>query len=143
MKKKIIFWVSILVIVISIGYTNIRINNIESQLNGNDKVEESKETVKTEITLQGENATYIQAKFPSVGEYCIEVSDSITFYSDIECTKEIINPRFLSRTYDLIYVGDRRVYCYLLDNGQICYSRGDKYPELLPESYYNMIYKTE
>ena len=142
-KVNFIFGALLLVTVIAIGVTNRRIDKIESQLNEEETIQqkESEELAKTEITLQGEYATYVQAKFPFNGEYCIETSGSITFYSDIECTKEIINPRFLSRTHDVIYIGNRSVYCYLLDNGEICYSRGDKYPDLVPESYYNEFYK--
>lgn len=153
-KGHFIFGAMWIVVIIMMFFTNKRINNIEGQLKAENQSkqeseekiqQESEKEIKQEIVLQGEYAEFVQAIFPFKGEYYVEISGTITFYSDIECTEEITNtPRFLSYNQEYITIGNRQIYAYLLDNGQICYSKGDQLPTLLRESdYYNYYIKSE
>lgn len=167
MKKKIIVFVTVLLCAFSFTgctskrdilkeqqETNNRLSNIEEKLNG----EESEEVTElrqqladaqiqiTELEQQtngkNDDETYIHLKFPSDGSYYKEAYDSVTFYSDPECTKKISNVRFMSPEMDSTQAENGlNIYCLRMDNGKICYCTDSPY--LITEAKYNEMHKTE
>ena len=89
----------------------------------------------------------MQLIFPTDGNYYVEATGMVTFYSDPECENEISTPRFLSREthYKHFYFWkdgfDMEIYCLLTEDGTICYCPGHKMPTLLTEAEYE-VYKS-
>lgn len=160
MKKKIIVFVTVLLCAFSLTgcaskreilkeqkETNNRLTNIEEILDGKESedVTELRQQLAdaqiqiTELEQQTngvtDDGTYVSLKFPSDGNYYKEAYDSVTFYSDPECTQKIFNVRFMSPEVDSTQAENGlSIYCLRMDNGKICYCTD--VPYLITEAKY-------
>lgn len=161
MKKKIIVFVTVLLCAFSLTgcgaskreilkeqkETNNRLTNIEERLDGKESEEVTElrqqladaqiQITELEQKTNGitDDGTYVSLKFPSDGNYYKEAYDSVTFYSDPECTQKISNVRFMSAKIDSAQAENGlSIYCLRMDNGKICYCTDSPY--LITETKY-------
>ena len=129
--------------------TNNRLNSIQETLAGEDSEEiaDLKQQLSEALSKNAEyeqqtncasnDATYVQLKFPSDGNYYKEAYDEIQFYSDSECGRDdkIFDVRFMSPEVDTVQAEKGfTVYCLRMDSGEICYCTESPY--LITESKY-------
>lgn len=136
--------------------TNHRINELKAMVEGKEEqkvevikqveeeqeVQQTEEIVRPQIIIECDNSEFMQMLFPTDGNYYVEATGMVTFYSDPKCENEISTPRFLSgeRQYYHFYTWkdgfDMEIYCLLAEDGTICYCPGHKTPKLLTEAEY-------
>lgn len=146
MKKKIFITILFLILLVIQFYTIYRVDSLESKVytKQTQDIEKSKELKveklekkKTEYDTFND---YMQMIFPKDGNYYVEATGTIKFYSDIACTQEIPNPRFISNEHDYrpnikLENGYKiSVYVFLMENDKVCYSPSSITPKLVLEN---------
>ena len=79
----------------------------------------------TEVTA-GDSSLYLQAKFPSDGNYYVDANENV-FYKDTTCTQVVDDPKFMSPAIDDNVEASNGfpIKALRLNTGEICYCPRD------------------
>lgn len=102
-----------------------QVEELQTQLSNKTLEADTANQKQAEATVGG-SLLYLQAKFPSDGNYYVDANES-TFYKDSTCTQVVDNPRFMSPNIDenLEASNGFPVKGLRLDNGDIVYCPRD------------------
>lgn len=110
-----------------------KLEKLEVELANKTIEADASEQKQTESTESNSNL-YLQAKFPSDGNYYVDSFQS-SFYKDVNCTQIIENPRFMSCKIDesLESPSGFPIKAMRLDSGELCYCPRDASVYLVTE----------
>ena len=120
-----------------------QVKELQTELSRNTAELNANAQKSTEVT-SGDSSLYLQAKFPSDGNYYVDSYQS-KFYKDINCTEMIDNPRFMSCKIDesLESPSGFPIKAMRLDSGEICYCPRDALVYLVTEQEWNEYLKEQ